>query len=306
MSTPNFFIIGAPKSGTTALAHYLSEHPQVFFAKPKELFYWSSDHPKAKERHNVFSIEDYLQYFRNSDGHVAIGEGSTNYLQSHTAIKNILEFNPKSKFIVLLRDPVDVAYGMHGELLRHYFEDVADFETAWSLQDERANGRKIPRQCIMENQLQYKDVASYASQLERLFDLVPDSQRRVFLFEDFANDAKGVYSKVCHFLDLDDDGRTEFPKMNPARQYRSKLIGKLYQNPPRFVEPAMKKVRRVYSNASVPMRDWIARTLSQQTPRSPLKKGFREQLQETFRPDLERVEKMLDVKLESWYRSNGA
>ena len=45
MSTPNFFIIGAPKAGTTALAHYLSEHEKVFFSNIKEPFFWCDDDP---------------------------------------------------------------------------------------------------------------------------------------------------------------------------------------------------------------------------------------------------------------------
>ena len=301
MSRPNFFIIGAPKSGTTALAHYLSEHPQVFFAKPKELFFWSSDHPKARERHNVFTLDDYLRYFRGSDGYAAIGEGSTNYLQSRHAVKNILEFNPDSKFIVLLRNPVDVAYGMHGELCRHFFEDVVDFEKAWGLQSLRAQGEKVPHQCVMENQLQYRDVASYGEQLERLFSLVPESQRKVFLFEDFSDQTKAVYDSTCQFLGLDDDGRTNFPRMNPAKQYRSKLLGKLYQNPPALIEPLMKKVRYVYANSSVPLRDWLANWLSKREPRTALNEEFRNQLRQTFRPDVERVEQLLNVKLDAWY-----
>ncbi len=300
MPGPNFFIIGAPKSGTTALAHYLSEHPQVFFSKPKELFFWSSDHPKARERHNVYTLEDYLPYFRGSEGYLAIGEGSTNYLQSRDAIKNILAYNPDSKFIVLLRNPVDVAYGMHGELCRHYFENVLDFQDAWNLQSLRAQGQKVPHQCVMENQLQYKDVASYAEQLERLVDLVPASQRRVFLFEEFSKQTKSVYDSVCQFLGIIDNGRTNFPRVNPARQYRSKLLGKLYQNPPPLIEPLMKKVRHVYATASVPMRDWLANSLSKQEPRTPLNDDFRDQLRQTFRSDVERVEQLLNVKLDAW------
>src|SRR6056297_911031 len=161
---PNFYIVGAPKSGTSALAFYLSEHPQVFFSRPKELFYWSDDHQHARDLHSVYTLDDYLKFFQgaNPTTHRAIGEGSVNYLQSHNAIENILKFNPEAKFIAMLRDPVDVAYGMHGELVRHYFEDVLDFEKAWALQSDRANGNRIPAKCVMRHQLQYQDVATFS------------------------------------------------------------------------------------------------------------------------------------------------
>ena len=300
MTKPNFFIIGAPKSGTTALAHYLSEHKDVFFCKPKELFFWSDDHPRAKERHNVHTLDYYLSYFRNSHGYQAIGEGSTNYLQSRTAIKNILNFDSKSRFIVLLRDPTEVAYGMHGELMRHFFENEPNFSTAWDKQEERAKGLSIPEGCVMENQLQYFDVASYGSQLERLFDLVPENQRRVFLFEQFKSDAKSVYESTLEFLKLPSDNRTEFPRMNPARQYRSGLVGKLYQNPPSWVEPTMKRLRTLYTAAPESIKTRIASVMSKQEPREELSKKFTQRLRNAFAEEISLTEKLLGEDLSHW------
>ena len=302
MSKPNFFIIGAPKSGTTALAHYLSEHPQVYFSKPKELFYWADDHPRARTRYNMFALDDYLRFFETADStkHLAIGEGSTNYLQSRTAVSHILKFNPASKFIVLLRDPVEVAYGMHGELLRHYFEDESNFEVAWALQQRRASGEQIPPKAVMEHQLQYSDVIDYASQLSRLFALVPPEQRKVFLFDDFTSDTKRVYRDSVEFLGLTDDGRTDFPRVNPARQYRSHLIGRFFQSPPAFIEPIMKRFRVWYASQSESLKEIVGKTLSREEPRFPLREEFKTELRNVFRPNVEAVEKLLHVNLAVW------
>ncbi len=302
MVNPNFFIIGAPKSGTTALAHYLAGHPEVYFSSPKELFYWSEDHPVARTRHNVFRLEQYLAYFQNADPakHKAVGEGSTNYLQSRSAIKNILQFNPASKFIVLLRDPVEVAYGMHGELMRHYFEDEPDFREAWKLQEARRGGNRIPKGSVMVNQLQYEDVVDYADQIARFFELVPASQRRVFLFKQFASDTRSVYAETLNFLGLQDDGRTDFPRVNEARQYRSGLIGKVYQNPPAFLEPMMKRFRVWYSGRSDGWKDSVAKVLSRKEPRKKLDPDFENELRGRFTPMVSRLEKVLEMDLSSW------
>lgn len=302
MVNPNFFIIGAPKSGTTALAHYLAGHPNVFFSSPKELFYWSDDHPVARTRHNVFNVDQYLAYFRSADPsrHSVVGEGSTNYLQSRTAVKNILEFNPQSKFIVLLRDPVEVAYGMHGELMRHYFEDVSDFREAWSLQDVRREGKQIPKGSVMVNQLQYEDVVNYADQMHRFFELVPASQRRVFLFQQFARDTRSVYAETLELLGLPDDGRTEFPRVNEARQYRSGLIGKVYQNPPAILEPMMKRFRVWYSGRSDSWKESVAKMLSRKEPRKKLDPDFESELRNRLTPMVEKLEHILELDLSAW------
>ena len=302
MVNPNFFIIGAPKSGTTALAHYLASHPNVFISSPKELFYWSEDHPVARTRHNVFQLDQYLEYFRRAEPkrHLVVGEGSTNYLQSRTAVSNILEFNPQSKFIVLLRDPVEVAYGMHGELMRHYFEDEPDFRTAWDLQAARREGNRIPKGSVMVNQLQYEDVVNYAEQMRRFFDLVPASQRRVFLFTQFARDTRSVYAETLRFLGLEDDGRTEFPRVNEARQYRSGLIGKVYQNPPAFLEPVMKRFRVWYSGRSDAWKESVAKMLSRKEPRKKLDPEFEGELRSRLTPMVEQLESVLELDLSSW------
>jgi hypothetical protein len=156
-------------------------------------------------------------------------------MQSRVAIKEIVKFQPDARFIVMLRNPVDVAYGMHGEVRRHFAEDEPDFEKAWALQKPRSQGKRLPKNDRLINQLQYQDVASFAPQLKRLFDLVPESRRLVLIFDDFVKETRGSYLQTLQFLGLEDDGRTDFPKVNPAGKYRLQLIGKIYQDPPRLL-----------------------------------------------------------------------
>jgi len=150
---PNFFIIGAPKTGTTALSEYLKDHPNIFFCPVKEPHFFDLDTSKRLK----LNLQTYLSLFAEADPalHQAVGEGSTGYLFSKVAVSEILKFNPNSKFIVMLRNPVDLVQSWHSEMYYEGVEDVVDFEKAWKLEQERRQGRNIPKSCWEPKKLFY-------------------------------------------------------------------------------------------------------------------------------------------------------
>ena len=300
--TPDTFIIGAPKCGTTALAHYLSQHPQFFLSGPKEPFFWDDDHGDNRVTHELWTLDRYLKLFAAADPakHRAIGEGSTTYFHSEAAVPAILRFRPDAKFIVMLRNPVQVAHGMHGELRKHFLDDVEDFEEAWRLQEERAAGRRLPHNARLVHQLQYRQIASFAPQLRRFFETVPEAQRKVIVFDDFVGDTRAVYKETLDFLGLDDDGRTDFPKMNPSRQYRLQWLGRLYQSPPGFMERPMRRLRSWVMAQEHPLKRKVQDLVARKQPRAKLRPEFVAELRETFRPDLEETGELLGRDLTHW------
>lgn len=302
MMKPNFFIIGAPKGGTTALAAYLSDHPRVFFSAPKEVFFWAADFPRSHEVNGIRDIDAYLRLFQNArEGHhLAVGEGSTTYFQSEVAVRRIREFNPDARFILMLRNPVDVAHGMHGELVRHFYETETDFETAWALQSERAAGRRIPNPNYMVHQLQYREVAAFGPQLQRFFEVVPESRRLVIIFDDFAKDTRSTWIQTLQFLGLPDDGRTDFPRMNAARKYRLPLVGRLYQTPPAFLAGPVRVVRNWYNRQQGGIKSVIQRFVQKPAPREALSPEFREHLKTVFQDDVRQVSALLGRDLSRW------
>ena len=209
---PNLFIIGAPKCGTSALAHYLSEHPNVFFSDPKEPFFLSDDYPELKKQHGLDGIEDYFSLFQKADSqmHTVIAEGSTNYLASYTAIRNAINISPDAKFIVMLRDPVQVAHAYHMEQIWARNEDEKSFEAAWRLQAKRKKGQCVPRSCVAEQFLMYGELTNFVDQIRRLYAVVERAKVIVLLQEDLRNDPKAMYEKVLSFLNLPNDERSEF------------------------------------------------------------------------------------------------
>ena len=159
MRKPDFFLIGAPKCGTTALATYLSEHPNILLSDPKEPQYFCKD---LKWYGNpVKSDEDYLRrFFPGLEGSPAaiVGEASSLYLYSKVAVPNILSFQPEAKFIVMLRNPVEMAYSLHSMLCFQGEEDEKDFLKAWHLQDQRRAGRFIPDGLLVDTKVILGDV----------------------------------------------------------------------------------------------------------------------------------------------------
>lgn len=297
---PNTFILGAPKSGTTSLAAYIEEHPNVFISKPKEPFYWSHDYPGLKRRHEMNSLENYLALFEfATEEHQIIGEGSTNYLRSEVAIEEILKFNPDAKFIAMLRNPVEVVHAFHAEVLFSYIETESDFEKAWSMQEDRKNGKHIPEGCEAPQFLQYRAVASYHRQVQRLMQLVPEEQRMIIVFDDFKADCAATFQKVLKFLDLPEFEKTDFPKVNAAHGHRFPALSKLVLDPPAWAAPAMNRVRKSLRGKS----GWVAKlksNLRKPQQRDELRPEFRTQLCREFTTEVRNLSALLKRDLGHW------
>ena len=191
---PNFFIVGAPKSGTTSLFEYLSTHPNVFTPKMKEPHFFSDDLAAGREIH---TLKEYLLLFEKIvEGETAIGEASTGYLYSSVAAENIKKFNPEAKIIAILRNPVDMIYSLHSQFYYAFIECEKNFIKAWRLQDKRLSGYAIPRNCKVPEVLQYRKMAKYDEQIKRLFNTFPKEQIKIIISQ---NNKKRNYLLVCDF-----------------------------------------------------------------------------------------------------------
>src|SRR5665648_698992 len=119
MKKVDFFIVGQPKSGTTALAQFLEEHPEITITIPKETGFWARDlmdeseaFHSTKNFQTVRSMEEYTNSFKHANKDQLVGDASTTYLYSKTAAKEIKKYNPKAKIIIMLRNPMDMVYSL--------------------------------------------------------------------------------------------------------------------------------------------------------------------------------------------------
>ncbi|MEM7312404.1 MAG: sulfotransferase [Planctomycetota bacterium] len=301
MKKPNLFIVGAPKCGTSAMAAYLDQHPEVFVCDPKEPFYWCKDYPALSKRHGIHSLDSYLDLFNDAtNDHVCIGEGSTNYLCSMEAIPRVLDFNPDARFVAMLRNPVEVVHAFHAELLFSRIEVEPDFEKAWRLQWNRQVGRSVPPRCEAPRFLQYAEVASFADQIERMFDLVPESQRHVIVFDDFKSQTPRVFKETQEFLGLTPIHKDSFERVNAAHGHRSQLVAKLILDPPPVLRPFVEQMR---SWARGHKGGWIyqcKKLMRRPQQRKALTPGFQAELEEFFSPQVRRLTNLLCRNLEGW------
>jgi hypothetical protein len=223
LAKPTFFIIGAPKCGTTSLARWLSRHPQILIPEIKEPHFFNTD-----DRRSINSLDGYEKLFSESGGRRrCVGEASVWYLSSATAVPNILRYQPQARFIVMVRDPVEMAPALHGEMVISGHENVCDFATAWSLQEERRLGRRLPPLSWAKRRFLYGDICKLGLQIERLFSLVPRDRVMVICLDELADGPRAAYLRVLRFLGVEDDGRTDFPAYNKARKTRWPLATRL-------------------------------------------------------------------------------
>ncbi len=302
MRVPNFFIVGAPKCGTTALSEYLRHHPNVFFSSQKELNFLNDDLPQEDITglHRVSSLSDYLKYFAEAnENHRAVGEGTPHYLRSRTAIQNILDLNPEARLIAMVRNPVDLVYAFHATRLYRGREDIMDFEEAWRKQDERRKGRSIPKFTVDKTALLYSEIGLLGKQLERMFSIAPAEQVKVVVFDDFVRSPQKAYEGVLSFLDLPNDGRTEFTIPNPSKRTRSRLLqrGLGYA-----VRNTMRTKRVLGIRGGLGVLSWISKSNTKVQPRPPLSASFEAELRDFYKEDVELLSQLLARDLSPWLR----
>ena len=170
-----FFIVGAPRCGTSAMAGYLRNHPSVCYSTPKETNFFITAREGAKTE--ILKAQFLKAFFTtHSETTRILGEGSVSTLYSAPALSRAKACFPDAKFIVMLRNPVDLMRSYHARLIYMRQENELDFATAWNLQEDRAAGRNLPRNCYDPRMLQYREVGSLGRYTSELLDLVSISQ----------------------------------------------------------------------------------------------------------------------------------
>lgn len=298
MRSPNFFIVGAPKSGTTAMSGYLGQNEKVFFTSPKEPDFFSTDFPGQCE---VASEQEYFSLYEDAtEEHIAVGEGSVWYLLSETAIQNIYNYNKDARIIVMLRNPVEQVYSMHQELYHRRYETEPDFEKAWRLQEIRSTGKKVPKYCREATFLQYGKIASYSSQLKRLFRIFPRDQIKIIIFDDFKSNTRQTYLETLQFLNVPDDGREIFKASLESRRHKFHWLGTFLINQPPWFIKIKNMFKRLTGLERLGVRDMVAKRNTVVEKRAPLSDEFVAELKEYFRKDVEELSLILDRDLNYW------
>ncbi len=228
---PDFFIIGHPKSGTTALYRMLKRHPQIYVPGLKEPWFFATD-LRERQAGTVAlpqTLAEYLALFADAGPEQRVGEGSPSYLLSRTAAGAIAEVQPAARCIAVLREPASFLHSLHLQFMQVYTETEPDLRKAMSLEAARREGRHIPRLCRRPPMLQYAEHVRYVEQLRRYHTLFAPEQVLVLAYEDFRRDNDAAVRTVWRFLDVDDTQPVVQKEANPTVRVRSqKLHALLY------------------------------------------------------------------------------
>ncbi|MFN0188184.1 MAG: sulfotransferase domain-containing protein [Bacteroidia bacterium] len=316
MSTakPNFFIVGAAKSGTTSLYDYLNQHPEVYMSPIKEPNYFASDidldaireevksrikllnvdeyikSDMKKSMHRAFitSFDQYLALYRFAKNEKAIGEASASYLFSKTAARNIFEYNSNAKIIMVLRQPAQRAYS-------HYLMDQRMALTNLSFEDALAEEAKHPIRNWGATSL-YLELGLFSEQVKRYLDVFPRDQVLILLNEELRHSTKATMKKVYSFLNVNPNFNVSLEKdFNTAAVPRNPIVRKLIT-----VNTFRVKIRRALKNSF--LKEIIKKLLFTKPEKGEMQPETKVQLEKYYKNDIKSLEKLIDIELSTWQK----
>jgi Sulfotransferase family len=243
---PDFFIVGHPKSGTTALYEMLRAHPQVFMPALKEPRFLAGDMYVHSDDSTELpsTTEEYLALFAQADTGQLAGEASPLYLASGEAAGRIAELQPQARIIAVLREPASFLRSLHLQFVQSHIENENDLAQAIALESTRREGKQIPPASRLRPQvLQYAEHVRYVEQLRRYHDLFPAERVLVLIYDDFRGDNEQTVKKVLRFLEIDDAAPIEASEANPTVRVRSQQLDRLLRSVSMGRSPATRAVK---------------------------------------------------------------
>ena len=308
MTAPNFFVVGAPKAGTTSLYHHLDQHPAVFMSPIKEPCFFAPevvdltplarkifdadraalstylDGPIREKRDLGWVLEwdQYLKLFKNVRDETAVGEASVSYLGSGGAPRDIQARTPDARIVVMLRDPTD-------RLFSHYrAAHAAGVTTAtfgqWMTTQTSTEAARQPAWGSVS-------AGRYAAQLRRYLDCFARDRVRVCLYDEYARAPETVLADVFAFLGVDPDH-----PIDTAPRHNATLVSR-WPAMPRALRRIAGRAMRAAAPARIAerVRAWSL-VPSSLGPTA----GERAQAIEIYEEDIRALERLIDRDLSAW------
>lgn len=218
--TPNLFIIGAPRCGTTSLYAALKQHPDVYASVLKEPHHYAGDLPS--QPHTVHDRLDYLTLFQGSEQQRYRAEASVWYLYSTMAAGAIADAHPDARVVVLLRDPVEMVLSLHALYLRTGNEAEADVDQAL-MRDRHAmfDGTYFPFG------LHYRNLLRFDQALARWRARFGPGRLRVLFYEEFYAEPAAAFADLCAWLQIDPAVPVRFDHAGAAAAVRTTALRQL-------------------------------------------------------------------------------
>jgi hypothetical protein len=299
---PNFFIVGAPKSGTTALYTYLRQHPDVFLPSRKEPHFFC---PDIEIRDAVRDDQAYLSLFSGASSYHRIGEASVWYLYSSHAAKAIKSFNPHARIIIMLRDPIEMIHALYHQRLKN--GDIDDIGLEAALSNDTPPELTWKKLLVVNRRASGPfgiEVGRYAMQVQRYLETFGLDKVLILLYDDFAKEPRASYRSALHFLGLKAVPDPPFEIVNANKRIHSVTLHRMIRTPS---APLRAMVRAAVPR---PIRQRLAERLvslnSMDAARKPLPPELRMRLCEQLSSDIEKLSELIGRNLAHWLVSGSA
>lgn len=299
MAQPNFFIIGAPRCGTSSLYDGVRQHPDVFMSELKEPAYFSIgvrpnpfQGPKDAHYNHHLTRKEYDDLFLPVTDEKIIGEASTDYLYSESALTALQNEFPNAKYVVMLRNPAERAYSHFVQHTAQWREPCPTFRKA--LQDEE---RRIKDDWC--HHWYYQSIGFYHRQLIRYFDAFGPNQIKIFLTDDLHSNPDNVYQDLFHFLKIDDSFRPAETdkKHNASYLPDANLIQNLLVRYPHY-RSTLAQLLPTKIRTTLRRKIMSQHKVLEPTKINPIDRQF---LIDGYRDDIEKLSHLIDRDLSEWF-----
>lgn len=190
----DFLIGGVQKSGTTALHSMLQSHPNVFLPSKKELHYFNSEKYHQGKEHG---FDNYHRFFFNAKKNQLCGEATPAYIYSTSVPTRVKLYNPKMKWIIILRHPVSRAFSHWNMQKKRGIEELS-FTEAIEKENDRLNSSKV----LDKKRFAYLHRSRYSNQIQRLFMNFDKKQCHFLTSESLENNTHNTVVDICDFLNI--------------------------------------------------------------------------------------------------------
>ena len=293
---PDFFVIGAGRSGTTSLHQYLAQHPQIFVAAKNPAFFYACDlsgspfanDPGALPADFVRSRDEYERRYAAAPCGAMRGDVSPVYLASTRVAGRVARSLPTAKLIAILRDPVDRVYSRYVSRRRDglestpSFEALVEHELAEPLVRDDAHGSYLP--------------GGMTSHFLRTYlDHFPRENVAIHLFEDFARSTSATMREICRFLGVDDGFAFDLSRIHNqgGGRVRNRSLGRLWA----ASEPLRRGLRPLLPRS---LRDRAFRQITANSVSVSMSAATRRRLREVYAADVTRLERLTGRDLSHW------
>ena len=273
---PNFFIVGAPKAGTTSLYDYFRAHPEIYMSPVKGPRFFCYTRQADPWSYRFRTLEDYQALFDGVTAETAVGEATALYFEYPATAGRIAELVPDARIIAVLREPVQRAFSIYHMNLR----DRGTYAGQGFLEALEQDGklRKL-----------------YFDGLKPFFERFPCENIKVILFDELATDPLATVQALYGFLGVRTDFVPDLAVSNPGGVPKNRLLHKI------LVDPRLRAFSQKY--VPEPIVAAAKRIRSRNLEKHRMTEAERDGAYRFFHEDLLRTQELIGIDLSRWIRA---